>query len=100
MDADFFTIETSRSGMELLAAFDHFKYPNEIGPGVCDVHSPHIPTQERIVQLKRKAAERISAERLWANPDCGLKTLQWSEVLPALTHMVRAARELRATAAA
>lgn len=73
MDADFFTIETSRSGMELLAAFDHFKYPNEIGPGVCDVHSPHIPTQERIVQLKRKAAERISAERLWVNPDCGLK---------------------------
>ncbi|GAB3498623.1 5-methyltetrahydropteroyltriglutamate--homocysteine S-methyltransferase [Curvibacter fontanus] len=99
MDADVITIETSRSDMELLDAFDDFKYPNEIGPGVYDIHSPNIPTQEHIVQLMRKAAERIPAERLWVNPDCGLKTRQWSEVLPALTHMVGAARQLRALSA-
>jgi 5-methyltetrahydropteroyltriglutamate--homocysteine methyltransferase len=95
MDADVITIETSRSDMELLDAFDHFKYPNEIGPGVYDIHSPNVPTQEHIVQLMRKAAERIPAERLWVNPDCGLKTRQWAEVIPALANMVAAARELR-----
>ena len=95
MDADVITIETSRSDMELLDAFDDFRYPNEIGPGVYDIHSPNIPTQEQIVQLMRKAAERIPAERLWINPDCGLKTRQWSEVIPALTHMVAAAKQLR-----
>lgn len=100
MDADVITIETSRSDMELLDAFDHFKYPNEIGPGVYDIHSPNIPTQAHMVQLMRKAAERIPAERLWVNPDCGLKTRQWSEVLLALKHMVGAARELRATTTA
>ncbi|MDB5851153.1 MAG: 5-methyltetrahydropteroyltriglutamate--homocysteine S-methyltransferase [Rhodoferax sp.] len=98
MDADVITIETSRSDMELLDAFDHFNYPNQIGPGVYDIHSPNIPTQEHIVQLMRKAAVRIPAERLWVNPDCGLKTRQWSEVLPALTNMVAAAKTLRATA--
>ena len=95
MDADVITIETSRSDMELLDAFDDFKYPNEIGPGVYDIHSPNIPTQAHIVQLMRKAAERIPAERLWVNPDCGLKTRQWAEVIPALTNMVAAARTLR-----
>ena len=95
MDADVITIETSRSDMELLDVFDHFKYPNEIGPGVYDIHSPNIPTQEHIVQLMKKAAERIPAERLWVNPDCGLKTRQWSEVIPALTNMVAAAKTLR-----
>ena len=95
MDADVITIETSRSDMELLDAFDHFKYPNEIGPGVYDIHSPNIPTQAHIVQLMQKAAERIPAERLWVNPDCGLKTRQWSEVIPALEHMVAAAKALR-----
>ena len=69
--------------------------PNEIGPGVYDIHSPNIPTPEHIVQLMRKAAERIPAERLWVNPDCGLKTRQWAEVIPALTNMVTAARTLR-----
>ena len=98
MDADVITIETSRSDMELLDVFDDFKYPNEIGPGVYDIHSPNIPTQEHIVQLMRKAAERIPAERLWVNPDCGLKTRQWPEVIPALTNMVAAAKALRATA--
>ncbi|MCA7996097.1 5-methyltetrahydropteroyltriglutamate--homocysteine S-methyltransferase [Burkholderia cepacia] len=95
MDADVITIETSRSDMELLDAFDDFKYPNEIGPGVYDIHSPNIPTQEHIVGLMRKAAERIPAERLWVNPDCGLKTRQWAEVIPALTNMVAAAKTLR-----
>jgi 5-methyltetrahydropteroyltriglutamate--homocysteine methyltransferase len=97
MDADVITIETSRSDMELLDAFDNFKYPNEIGPGVYDIHSPNIPTQEHIVELMKKAAERIPAERLWVNPDCGLKTRQWEEVIPALTNMVAAARTLRAS---
>ncbi|MBI3382107.1 MAG: 5-methyltetrahydropteroyltriglutamate--homocysteine S-methyltransferase [Aquabacterium sp.] len=96
MDADVITIETSRSDMELLDAFEHFQYPNEIGPGVYDIHSPNIPTQAHIVQLMRKAAERIPAERLWVNPDCGLKTRQWAEVIPALRNMVEAARTLRA----
>ncbi len=98
MDADVITIETSRSDMELLDAFDDFNYPNEIGPGVYDIHSPNIPSEAHIVQLMQKAAERVPAERLWVNPDCGLKTRQWAEVLPALTNMVAAAKTLRANA--
>ncbi|SDG41622.1 MULTISPECIES: 5-methyltetrahydropteroyltriglutamate--homocysteine S-methyltransferase [unclassified Duganella] len=98
MDADVITIETSRSDMELLDAFDNFNYPNEIGPGVYDIHSPNIPSEEHIVQLMKKAAERVPAGRLWVNPDCGLKTRQWAEVLPALTNMVAAAKTLRAAA--
>ncbi len=96
MDADVITIETSRSDMELLDAFDNFNYPNQIGPGVYDIHSPNIPTQQHMVELMQKAAERIPADRLWVNPDCGLKTRQWTEVVPALINMVAAARELRA----
>jgi 5-methyltetrahydropteroyltriglutamate--homocysteine methyltransferase len=96
LDADVITIETSRSDMELLDAFDNFNYPNEIGPGVYDIHSPNTPTQGHIVQLMKKAAKRIPSERLWVNPDCGLKTRQWSEVIPALTNMVAAAKTLRA----
>ncbi|WP_213304787.1 5-methyltetrahydropteroyltriglutamate--homocysteine S-methyltransferase [Paraburkholderia sacchari] len=98
MDADVITIETSRSDMELLDAFDNFRYPNEIGLGVYDIHSPNVPTQEHIVQLMQRAAERIPAQRLWVNPDCGLKTRQWAEVIPALTNMVAAARALRSQA--
>jgi 5-methyltetrahydropteroyltriglutamate--homocysteine methyltransferase len=98
MDADVITVETSRSAMELLDAFDTFKYPNQIGPGVYDIHSPNIPAQAHIEQLMRKAAERIPAERLWVNPDCGLKTRQWAEVIPALTNMIAAAKALRASA--
>jgi 5-methyltetrahydropteroyltriglutamate--homocysteine methyltransferase len=97
MDADVITIETSRSDMELLDAFDHFNYPNQIGPGVYDIHSPNIPEQEHIVHLMRKAAERIPAQRLWINPDCGLKTRTWEEVIPALRNMVAAAKTLRET---
>jgi 5-methyltetrahydropteroyltriglutamate--homocysteine methyltransferase len=98
MDADVITIETSRSDMQLLDAFDNFSYPNEIGPGVYDIHSPNIPSQEHIVQLMRKAAERIAPERLWINPDCGLKTRAWEEVIPALKNMVEAAKTLRLAA--
>jgi 5-methyltetrahydropteroyltriglutamate--homocysteine methyltransferase len=95
MDADVITIETSRSDMELLEAFETFNYPNQIGPGVYDIHSPNIPTEEQIIALMNKAAERIPTERLWVNPDCGLKTRQWEEVIPALTNMVSAAKKLR-----
>ncbi|MGB5831294.1 MAG: 5-methyltetrahydropteroyltriglutamate--homocysteine S-methyltransferase [Thiohalocapsa sp.] len=97
MDADVITIETSRSDMDLLDVFDDFRYPNEIGPGVYDIHSPNIPSEQQVVQLMQKAAERIPAERLWVNPDCGLKTRQWSEVIPALANMVAAVKTLRAT---
>jgi 5-methyltetrahydropteroyltriglutamate--homocysteine methyltransferase len=96
MDADVITIETSRSDMELLDAFRGFEYPNDIGPGVYDIHSPNIPTKAEIKALMAKALERIPAERLWVNPDCGLKTRQWEEVIPALRGMMAAARELRA----
>lgn len=97
MDADVITIETARSNMELLGAFDDFDYPNEIGPGVYDIHSPNIPDQAHVVALIREAARRIPAERLWVNPDCGLKTRRWEEVKPALAEMVAAARVLRET---
>ncbi|MEQ0921930.1 5-methyltetrahydropteroyltriglutamate--homocysteine S-methyltransferase, partial [Pseudomonas aeruginosa] len=85
----------SRSDMELLEAFEQFDYPNEIGPGVYDIHSPRVPSREEIVALLRKAARRIPAERLWVNPDCGLKTRAWPETEAALVNMVAAARELR-----
>lgn len=96
MDADVITIETSRSDMELLDIFEEFNYPNAIGPGVYDIHSPNIPTVEQIVALMEKAAQRIPAEQLWVNPDCGLKTRAWHEVKPALSNMVAAAKLLRA----
>ena len=99
MDADVITIETSRSDMELLDAFDDFNYPNEIGPGVYDIHSPNIPSVEQMVHLMQQAARRIPAQRLWVNPDCGLKTRQWHEVKPALQNMVEAAAQLRAQTA-
>lgn len=98
LDADVITIETSRSNMELLAAFTHFAYPNDIGPGVYDIHTPNLPTAERMVELMSLAAERIPVERLWVNPDCGLKTRRWEEVEPALVRMVEAAQTLRAEA--
>ena len=94
MDADVITIETSRSDMELLDAFDRFQYPNEIGPGVYDIHSPNIPSVDSIMQSIKKAAQRIPPERLWVNPDCGLKTRNWDEVKPALSNMIAASRQL------
>ncbi|MBC7955738.1 MAG: 5-methyltetrahydropteroyltriglutamate--homocysteine S-methyltransferase [Cytophagales bacterium] len=96
MDADVITIETSRSQMELLRGFGEFAYPNEIGPGVYDIHSPRVPGMQEMLALLRKAREVIPDDRLWVNPDCGLKTRGWEETRRALRHMVEAARELRA----
>ncbi len=95
MDADVITIETSRSDMELLEAFEAFEYPNDIGPGVYDIHSPRVPDTAEMVKLMSKAVKRIPAERLWVNPDCGLKTRAWPETEAALVNMVAAARQLR-----
>jgi 5-methyltetrahydropteroyltriglutamate--homocysteine methyltransferase len=95
MDADVISIETSRSKMELLNAFSDYRYPNEIGPGVYDIHSPRVPATEEMAALLRKAGERLAVEQLWVNPDCGLKTRKWEEVRPALVNMVAAARKLR-----
>ena len=95
MDADVITIETSRSQMELLEAFAGFKYPNEIGPGVYDIHSPRVPTVQEMEALLEKAAALLPARNLWVNPDCGLKTRKWPETKQALINMVQAARQLR-----
>ncbi len=95
MDADVITIETSRSNMELLKAFEDFRYPNDIGPGVYDIHSPNVPEVDWMVGLMEKAAARLPKERLWVNPDCGLKTRAWPETEAALIGMVQAARALR-----
>ena len=98
MDADVISIETSRSKMELLDAFRDYRYPNEIGPGVYDIHSPRVPDIEEMTALLRLARMRLSDSQIWINPDCGLKTRKWEEVRPALVNMVAAARELRASA--
>lgn len=95
MDADVITIECSRSQMELLDAFANFNYPNDIGPGVYDIHSPRVPSRDEMVFLMNKARAVIPAEQLWVNPDCGLKTRHWEETRKALVEMVEAARELR-----
>ena len=95
LDADVITIETSRSDMELLESFEAFEYPNEIGPGVYDIHSPNVPDIAWIEALLKKAADRIPTERLWVNPDCGLKTRGWPETRQALANMVQAAQNLR-----
>ncbi|WP_454873635.1 5-methyltetrahydropteroyltriglutamate--homocysteine S-methyltransferase [Paraburkholderia xenovorans] len=100
MDADVITIETSRSAMELLDGFGAFAYPNEIGPGVYDIHSPRVPGADAMQRLLERACEVIPAERLWVNPDCGLKTRGWPETEAALANMVRAAKALRAKLAA
>lgn len=96
MDADVISIETSRSKMELLEAFRSYKYPNEIGPGVYDIHSPRVPEVGEMTELMQLARGRLSDGQLWVNPDCGLKTRKWEEVRPALVNMVAAARALRA----
>lgn len=95
LDADVITIETSRSNMELLDAFVDFNYPNEIGPGVYDIHSPRVPSVEEMANLMSKAEALIPAENLWVNPDCGLKTRGWPEVRTALANMVTCAKTLR-----
>jgi 5-methyltetrahydropteroyltriglutamate--homocysteine methyltransferase len=95
LDADVISIESARSRMELLDAFESYRYPNEIGPGVYDIHSPRVPTDDEILDLILEAAKRIPVEQLWVNPDCGLKTRRWEEVRPALTNLVRAATRAR-----
>lgn len=95
LDADVITIETSRSAMELLQGFGNFAYPNEIGPGVYDIHSPQIPSQSSMEALLRKALEVVPAAHLWVNPDCGLKTRTWPETEAALARMVAACKTIR-----
>jgi 5-methyltetrahydropteroyltriglutamate--homocysteine methyltransferase len=97
LDADVISIETSRSRMELLTTFEKFKYPNEVGPGVYDIHSPRVPSQDEMKILIEKASKLIDPSRIWVNPDCGLKTRGWPETIDALTKMVNAAKELRAS---
>ena len=96
LDADVISIETSRSNMELLGAFAQFRYPNDIGPGVWDIHSPRVPSADEMLALIRAAGKVIPKERLWVNPDCGLKTRRWEEVKPALENLVAAANKARA----
>ena len=98
MDADVISIETARSKMELLEAFTTYRYPNEIGPGVYDIHAPRLPPVDEMADLLAKAKDRLSANQIWVNPDCGLKTRKWEEVKPALVNMVEAARRLRVSA--
>lgn len=95
MDADVITIECSRSQMVLLDAFAKNSYPFEIGPGVYDIHSARVPSVDEIVNLMRKAETMIPRERLWVNPDCGLKTRRWPETIASLKNMVEAAKQLR-----
>ena len=99
MDADVISIETSRSRMELLDAFVKFRYPNGIGPGVYDIHSPRVPDKSEMLDLLRKARSVLAPEQIWVNPDCGLKTRGWPETRAALVAMVEAARTLRDEAA-
>lgn len=96
LDADVISIEAARSGVELLNAFSRFDYPNHIGPGVYDIHSPRVPSVEEMMDAITKQTTVLDAEQLWVNPDCGLKTRRWDEVKPALTNMVAAARQFRA----
>ena len=99
MDADVISVEASRSKMELLDSFDEFDYPNEIGPGVYDIHSPRVPSVEEMEGLIRKALEVLDTDQMWVNPDCGLKTRRWVEVRPSLENMVQAAENVREPAA-
>jgi 5-methyltetrahydropteroyltriglutamate--homocysteine methyltransferase len=96
LDADVISIESSRSEMELLEAFHTFKYPNEVGPGIYDIHSPRVPSVDEMTSLLKKALQVLPRKQVWVNPDCGLKTRGWPEVQDSLTNMVIAARKTRA----
>ncbi len=100
MDADVISVEASRSKMELLDSFDAFDYPNEIGPGVYDIHSPRVPSVEEMEELIRTALDALEPSQMWVNPDCGLKTRRWVEVQPSLENMVQAAENVRERATA
>jgi 5-methyltetrahydropteroyltriglutamate--homocysteine methyltransferase len=95
LDADVISIETARSRMELLGSFVEFAYPNEIGPGIWDIHSPRVPGVAEMEALLRQAARHVPVERLWANPDCGLKTRGWAETEASLVHLVQAVQNVR-----
>ena len=95
LDADVITIETSRSAMALLDDFGRFEYPNAVGPGVWDIHSPRVPSKDEMVGLLKRAASVVPPSRLWVNPDCGLKTRGWPEVEASLRNLVAAAKEAR-----
>jgi 5-methyltetrahydropteroyltriglutamate--homocysteine methyltransferase len=95
MDADVITIETARSGNELLRIFEEVDYKNEIGPGIYDIHSPRIPNVDEMVKQLKSILKVIPADRVWVNPDCGLKTRKWEEVIPSLKNMVNAAKTVR-----
>ncbi|MEX0770464.1 MAG: 5-methyltetrahydropteroyltriglutamate--homocysteine S-methyltransferase [Balneolaceae bacterium] len=95
LDADVISMESSRSDMELLEAFAEFDYPNEIGPGVYDIHSPRIPSAEEMTALLEKTVDVLEPSQIWVNPDCGLKTRNWKETLPSLKNMVKAAKKMR-----
>ncbi|MHC4220006.1 MAG: 5-methyltetrahydropteroyltriglutamate--homocysteine S-methyltransferase, partial [Planctomycetota bacterium] len=95
MDADVISMESSRSNMELLEAFEVYRYPNEIGPGVYDIHSPRVPGADEMRGLLHAATKYLSPDQIWVNPDCGLKTRRWEEVRPALANMVHAAQAIR-----
>jgi len=100
MDADVISIENARSGSELLEGFKEYRYPNEIGPGVYDIHSPRVPSTAEIVQALKRMQEVLGDRQIWVNPDCGLKTRAWEETLLSLRNMVQAARQLRPVRAA
>ena len=95
LDADVISIESSRSQMELLEAFESYDYPNEIGPGVYDIHSPRVPSAQEMRDLLDRATKYLSPDQIWVNPDCGLKTRGWEQIRPALENMVQAARAVR-----
>jgi 5-methyltetrahydropteroyltriglutamate--homocysteine methyltransferase len=95
MDADVISVEASRSRMELLDAFRQYQYPGDIGPGIYDIHSPNIPSQAEMEALIEKAALIVPIERLWVNPDCGLKTRHWEEVIPSVRNLVGAVHVFR-----
>jgi len=97
MDADVLSIEASRSQLELLNAFVTYRYPNEIGPGIYDIHSPRVPTCQECEAILYKILQVLPAQQIWVNPDCGLKTRRWEEVLPALSNLVAAAQNVRST---
>jgi 5-methyltetrahydropteroyltriglutamate--homocysteine methyltransferase len=99
MDADAISIESARSGSELLEAFKEYRYPNEIGPGVYDIHSPRVPSTAEIVGALERMRAVLDDRQIWVNPDCGLKTRGWEETLAALRNMVQAAQQLRTAAA-
>jgi 5-methyltetrahydropteroyltriglutamate--homocysteine methyltransferase len=95
LDADVISMESARSRMEILNAFRAHGYPNEIGPGVYDIHSPRVPDSDEMLRLLKLATDVLKPEQIWVNPDCGLKTRGWTEIVPALTNMCIAAAALR-----